>query len=97
MGVPVITLAGKNFCGHMGVSILNNAELGELVAETNDQYVAIALSLAEDKQRRLAMRSALRKQIIASPLYDNETYVRELEKIYQRIRESYCDNALSQQ
>ncbi|MFT5133559.1 MAG: protein O-GlcNAc transferase [Gammaproteobacteria bacterium] len=96
MGVPVVTLEGRNFCGRMGVSILTNVGLNELIAETDDQYVAIAKSLAEDKQRRLSMRSALREQMIASPLCDNETYTRELEKIYQRIWDRHCDSALSQ-
>lgn len=90
MGVPVITLAGENFCGRMGISILTNVGLPELIAQTKEQYIEIAKSLAEDKAHRLSMRSTLREKMKSSPLCDSETYTRELETIYRRIWHTYC-------
>jgi predicted O-linked N-acetylglucosamine transferase (SPINDLY family) len=53
MGVPVVTLAGSRHQARVGVSLLERAGLGELVARTPDDYVAIALGLLA-RPRRLA-------------------------------------------
>jgi predicted O-linked N-acetylglucosamine transferase (SPINDLY family) len=46
MGVPVVTLAGCTAVGRGGVSILSNAGLPELIAQTPEEYLAIAVQLA---------------------------------------------------
>src|SRR5208282_2941221 len=51
MGVPVVTLAGRTGVGRAGVSILSNVGLPELIAESPEQYVAIAALLAGDWPR----------------------------------------------
>ena len=51
MGVPFVTLAGQRFSSRMGVTILTNAGLSELIAADEDQYVEIAVALAMDDAR----------------------------------------------
>ena len=51
MGVPVITLAGRTAVGRGGVSILSNVGLPELIAETPEQYVDIAVDWAANLAR----------------------------------------------
>ena len=58
MGVPVITLAGRTAVGRGGVSILSNVGLTELIAQTPEQYVAIAVELAGDRARLAALAAA---------------------------------------
>ena len=59
MGVPVVTLAGENFCAHMNASILRNLGLDELIAESEEDYVLAAVRLAEDAPRRVELRIGL--------------------------------------
>ncbi len=51
MGVPVVSLRGRTAVGRGGVSLLSNVELADLVADTVDDYVAIAAELAGDLPR----------------------------------------------
>jgi len=48
MGVPVLTMAGEQLCGRMGVSLLSALDLPGWVAEDEDDYVDRACSLAAD-------------------------------------------------
>jgi protein O-GlcNAc transferase len=79
MGVPVVTLAGTRHASRTGVSILTNCGLDSLVAQTPDQYVAIACELARDAGRLQRLRAGLRERIAASPTMDGPGVTRELE------------------
>jgi predicted O-linked N-acetylglucosamine transferase (SPINDLY family) len=48
MGAPVITLAGEYYTARMGVTILNNIGLPELIAQDEAAYVDLAVKLATD-------------------------------------------------
>jgi predicted O-linked N-acetylglucosamine transferase (SPINDLY family) len=72
MGVPVVTLAGDRHISRVGVSLLNNAQLGDLVATSADEFVAIAAELARDVDRRRTLRARLREQLRRSPLMDGK-------------------------
>ena len=52
MGVPVVTLAGTTHVSRVGVSMLTNIGLPELIAHSENQYIQIATDLAKDIPRR---------------------------------------------
>ena len=60
MGVPVITLSGDRFAGHMGETIMKNLDLYECVADSRDDYLEKAVALAADLPRLADLRSRLR-------------------------------------
>ena len=51
MGVPVVSLVGQTAVGRGGLSILSNVGLPELVARSEEEYVRIAVELANDLPR----------------------------------------------
>jgi len=79
MGVPVVTLAGQRFVGRVGASVLSALNLEELVASDEEDYVAKAVALAEDKIRLSGLRRTLRQRLAASPLCDAPGYTRSVE------------------
>lgn len=85
MGVPVITLAGATHVSRVGVSILNRAGLGELVAQSADDYLEKARALAGDVERRSALRKAMRSRLMTSPLLDAAAFTRGIEAEYRRL------------
>lgn len=85
MGVPVVTLAGNRHGARFGKSFLCNLGLEELVADSPEQYVNIARTLAGDKDLLTALRQTLRRMMLASPLMDSKTYMQDVENIYQKI------------
>ena len=78
MGVPVVVLRGKRHSACVSASLLHHAGLGELIAETPDEYVAKAVALAQDPARLEAYRS-MRPRLAQTPLYDAERWVRLFE------------------
>jgi predicted O-linked N-acetylglucosamine transferase (SPINDLY family) len=90
MGVPVVTLAGKTAVGRGALSILSNAGLPELIADSHDEYVRIATELAFDLPRRTTLRSTLRQRMEKSPLMDAPRFAREVEAAYRQMWRRRC-------
>jgi predicted O-linked N-acetylglucosamine transferase (SPINDLY family) len=93
MGVPVVTLAGKSHVSRVGLSILTNIGLPNLVAQTPGQYVEKAIQLASDIPALAKLRETLRKQMNDSPLSDAATLARQIEKEFRAMWKSYVANA----
>ncbi len=91
MGVPIITLAGDNFCGRMGASIMHYAGLPDWVAKSEDNYIAIAQDKASNPAALFSLKQGLRKQLRQSPLFDNSGYTRALENGYRTLWQRYCE------
>ena len=79
MEVPLVALAGDRPAARSGVSILNTLELPELIATTDDEYVAINVRLAANGEWRRRLRETLRARMLASPLMDAAGFARGFE------------------
>ena len=79
MGVPVVTLAGSHGVARAGVSLLSGAGLPELIAESPDRYVEIAVNLARDRARLAELRASLRARMQQSSLMDEAAFTRDFE------------------
>ncbi|MGV2290234.1 tetratricopeptide repeat protein [Trinickia sp. YCB016] len=90
MGVPVVTRAGRTAVGRGGLSQLANLGLTELTAQSDDEYVRIAVQLANDRPRLAALRAGLRARMERSPLMDGERFARGVEGAYRRMWGEWC-------
>jgi predicted O-linked N-acetylglucosamine transferase (SPINDLY family) len=68
MGVPTVTLVGEAVYERLSWSILANAGLTDLAARTVDDYVRIAVELAQNPARLTDFRGAIRERIRSRPL-----------------------------
>ena len=93
MGVPVITLRGASHGARFGESLLTNANLAELIADTPADYVQIAATLASAPETLAALRTNLRTILAHAPLTDARTYVRDVEAAYAEIWERFVHAA----
>jgi predicted O-linked N-acetylglucosamine transferase (SPINDLY family) len=94
MGVPVIVLAGKTHAGRVGVSLLSNVGLPELIADTPEAYVERAVSLARDLDRLETLRRSLRRKMEQAPLTDATGFTRQLETAYREMWKRWCRDQL---
>jgi predicted O-linked N-acetylglucosamine transferase (SPINDLY family) len=85
MGVPVVTLAGAVHISRVGLSLLSNMELKNLIAQTPQDYVCITVGLAADLKRLNTMRKTLRGRMQASPVMDAASFVRGVESAYREM------------
>jgi predicted O-linked N-acetylglucosamine transferase (SPINDLY family) len=81
MGVPVVTLPGTTFMQRHSLSHLSNAGLPNLVAKNAQNYIEIAVDLANDLLKLAELRSTLRERVKKSPLCDGEEFTRNFERL----------------
>jgi protein O-GlcNAc transferase len=86
----VICLAGRTAVSRGGLTIMLNIGLPELVAESPDEYVAIAAELAGDLPRLALLRSTLRERLEGSPMMDTRRFARQIELAYRTIWRRDC-------
>lgn len=87
MGVPVVTLAGERYVERISASKLTAVGLPDLIANSREEYLEKALSLARDPARRAELRANLRNRMAQSPLCDGDGLARAMEAAYQSVWE----------
>lgn len=80
MGVPVLTLAGSDFLSRQGVGLMTAAGLPGWIASDADDYVAKAVSHAANTAELGSLRQKLRHQVLASPLFDGQSFACDFEE-----------------
>jgi predicted O-linked N-acetylglucosamine transferase (SPINDLY family) len=85
VGVPVVTCLGDTFAGRVAASLLRAVGLDELVADTPATYQAQLVRLAGDPQELARLREHLQRERLHSPLFDSESFTRDLEEAYQQM------------
>jgi len=90
MGVPVVTLVGQTVVGRAGLCQLMNLNLPELIAHTPEQFVQIAVALAQDRTRLAELRRTLRQRMEQSPLMDAPRFARDVEAAYRQMWRKWC-------
>jgi predicted O-linked N-acetylglucosamine transferase (SPINDLY family) len=78
--------------GRAGLSQLSNLGLPELAAWTDDEFVAIASTLATDLPRLGRLRATLRTRMEHSPLMDAARFARHVESAYREMWRAWCRN-----
>ncbi len=85
MGVPVVSLVGPSLHQRVSASILNKVGLSELCTATREDYVRIALELAEDRETCEFLRVNLRPKLQGSCLGDTEGWARDFENLMEEL------------
>jgi predicted O-linked N-acetylglucosamine transferase (SPINDLY family) len=90
MGTPVVALRGDRGISRGSYSILRTLGAPELIADSEDDYVAVNVRLARDADWRARLRSTLRGRLEASPLMDAPRFVADLEAGYRSMWRAWC-------
>jgi predicted O-linked N-acetylglucosamine transferase (SPINDLY family) len=90
MGVPVLTLAGRCHAARVGVSILSNVGLQNLITTDVDAYVRLAADLANDPSALAAACGGLRDRMAASPLTDAASFALRFEAALRACWRAWC-------
>lgn len=93
MGVPVIVLEGRTSVARVGVSLMRALGLGDMIAGTPDEFVAIGSRLAHDLAYLQQLREGMRARMAASPLLDETGLTRRLESAYRELWRRWCGSA----
>lgn len=91
MGVPVITTPGPSFAGKHATSHLCNVGLQMLVTENFDQYVELAVNLANNQPLLDELRTLIPYSLATSPIVRHEQLAADLDTAFRTMWERYCD------
>lgn len=86
-GVPVLTCSGATFASRVAGSLLGAVGLPELVTHSPQDYAALALRLARDRDALSGVRQTLARNRDRLALFDTKRFARHLEAAYIRMWE----------
>ena len=88
MGLPVLTLMGESYPSRMAGSILNAANLPELITTSVEEYESLAIELGSNPNKHQIIKKKLESSLSKAPLYDTALFTRSIEfafkEVYQR-------------
>jgi len=88
-GTPLLTLLGESFAGRVAASLLNAIGLPELIVTSIAEYESLAIKLANDPEKLLAIRQKLAANRFSMPLFNTPLFTRHLESAYRQMYERY--------
>ena len=86
MGVPVVGLEGSNVHQRVCSAILHHAGHPEWIAKTDDEFVEIAVKLANNQKDRIALRQSLRDEVRNSLLCDTKQFAKDFAACMDELR-----------
>jgi protein O-GlcNAc transferase len=90
MGVPLISLRGTSYWARQGAALLSNVGHEELIAESPDDYVRIAVELAGDLERLADIRRGLRQRLAESAVCDLAGFARRYGQALRKVWADWC-------
>jgi predicted O-linked N-acetylglucosamine transferase (SPINDLY family) len=84
-GLPLVTCPGSTFAGRVAGSLLTAVGLPELITPSLEDYAALALKLARDRDLLAATKAKLAKNRDTHPLFDTARFTRNIEAAYERM------------
>jgi len=86
-GLPLVTVKGDGFAARVAASVLEAAELVDLVCGDLSAYRELAIALALDASRHSEMRARCRAARTTSNLFDTRGYTRSLEAAFAEMHQ----------
>lgn len=87
MGAPVVAMQGSSRVERLTASILDQAERGDWIAKSPEEFIGIGKSIAGDTKRLAEMRLTLREDVQKTKLFEAPKVAREIWKSLMSICE----------
>jgi len=90
--VPYVTLADRPSVGRLGSAILTAVGHPEWIAQSEEEYIQIAVALANDLVSLDRLRANLRREMEFSPLMDEADFTNKIEDAYRQMFAVWVEN-----
>jgi predicted O-linked N-acetylglucosamine transferase (SPINDLY family) len=91
VGCPLVTRMGSTFASRVAGSVLINAGMRDLVADSAESCERLAVELATSPDRLQDIRRRLQETRDTCPLFDTPRFVRNLEAAYENMFEAWME------
>jgi predicted O-linked N-acetylglucosamine transferase (SPINDLY family) len=89
VGVPVLTFMGQSFASRVAASLLNAIGLPELITNSQEEYVALAIELATNSKKLTDIKLKLTNNRETTPLFNTPLFTKNIETAYIKMMERY--------
>lgn len=91
-GIPLISLQGDDYYGRIAMHTLMAIGMPELLGETWEDYVRIAVDLAGDLDAIATLRARVRPALDASPYRDEAGFARRAEAMFRDMFDRWLES-----
>jgi predicted O-linked N-acetylglucosamine transferase (SPINDLY family) len=88
-GLPVLTRLGESFVSRGAASQLSSIGLPELVTNSHHAYESLAIELATNPEKLLALKAKLASNRTTTPLFNTPLLTQHIEAAYRAIYDRY--------
>ena len=88
-GVPVLTVPGETFASRVAASLVAACGLGDLACRSADDYVELAIALANEPETLSGIKAHLDAHRRSLPLFDAERLARDMDALLTRMHERH--------
>ena len=84
--LPIVTRFGKTLRGRMGASMLKSLSLDDLVVENTEEYIDLAIKLAQQSNVRQKYRQLIEQKMSAHPQFlDSHRFSNDTGKLLEEL------------
>ncbi|MCK5819114.1 MAG: tetratricopeptide repeat protein [Psychromonas sp.] len=94
-GLPVLTCIGKSFSSRVAASLLNAMDLSDLITDTQLQYEAKAIELANNPELLTEIKKKLERNRLTSSLFNGQQFARNIEAAFIQMYQRYQSGQVS--
>jgi protein O-GlcNAc transferase len=91
MGLPVVHLKGDSHVSRVTTSLLTHAGLPDLIGANAQEYLDIAVHLAQNRNALALLRAGMRQRLRRSRLLDHASFARNFENVVRKSHECNGD------
>ncbi|MBD2197616.1 MULTISPECIES: glycosyltransferase [Calothrix] len=97
VNLPVIARQGNSFRSAMGAAMIRSMKISDLVADSEESYIKLAIALGNDPELRHNKRQQIQEKMQANPSFlDSRSYSAKIESLFKQVFNNYLVETLSQ-
>ncbi len=96
VSLPVIARQGNSFRSSMGAAMIRSLEITELVADSEESYIQLAVALGNNSELRQQKSAEVKAKMADNPSFlDSKGYGAKIGELFKELVDRYSRNALS--
>ncbi|MDY6782973.1 MAG: methyltransferase domain-containing protein [Cyanobacteriota bacterium] len=97
VSLPVVAMGGDTFRSRVGLALLKELQLNELIAENEESYIELAIALGANRELRQQKSNLIKQRMQSNPRFlDSRAYSAKMETLFQEAFRSQQAIALKQ-
>ncbi|MEG4811456.1 methyltransferase domain-containing protein [Microcoleus sp. F8-D3] len=86
IGLPTVAMRGSTFRSRVGLALLKELQLDELIAENEESYIELAIALGTNRELRQQNSNLVKQRMQTNPKFlDSRTYSAQMGTLFQEV------------